>query len=134
MRHVGVPDLDQRFTDFAETFNHQQEHYECMQEKRRALLYRYRCAPDSSLSECLQKIQDEHGESEQGDAEPPAGGSGRSDLGDLIYFKQSVVSTSVSFTSCLMYLMAGGKKCMQDQGSSQAKTKRGEYLCTQLRF
>ncbi|XP_053349086.1 uncharacterized protein si:ch73-345f18.3 [Clarias gariepinus] len=62
VRHVGVPDLDQRFTDFAETFNHQQEHYECMQEKRRALLYRYRCAPDSSLSECLQKIKDEHDE------------------------------------------------------------------------
>ncbi|MCJ8746129.1 hypothetical protein PDJAM_G00138140 [Pangasius djambal] len=60
VRRVGVPDLDQRFTDFAETFKKQQEHYECMQEKWKTLMYRYRCAPDSSLSECLQKIKDEH--------------------------------------------------------------------------
>ncbi|KAF4073742.1 hypothetical protein AMELA_G00246730 [Ameiurus melas] len=60
VRHVGVTDLDQRFSDFAETFNKQQEHYECMQEKRKTVMYRYRCAPDSSLTECLQKIKDEH--------------------------------------------------------------------------
>ncbi|KAK2836285.1 hypothetical protein Q7C36_014154 [Tachysurus vachellii] len=59
-RHVGVPDLDQRFTDFAEMFNTQQESYECMQEKRKTLMVRYCCAPDSSLSECLQKMKDEH--------------------------------------------------------------------------
>ncbi|KAB5530720.1 hypothetical protein PHYPO_G00132650 [Pangasianodon hypophthalmus] len=60
VRRVGVPDLDQRFTDFEQTFNKQQEHYECMQEKWKTLMFRYRCAPDSSLSECLQKIKDEH--------------------------------------------------------------------------
>ncbi|TSO47170.1 hypothetical protein Baya_10132 [Bagarius yarrelli] len=59
-RQVGVPDLDQRFNDFAETFNKQQENYECLQEKWQTLMSSYKCAPNSSLSECLQKIKDEH--------------------------------------------------------------------------
>lgn len=82
-RHVGVPDLDQRFTDFAEMFNTQQENYECMQEKRKTLMVCYCCAPDSSLSECLQKMKDEHSESEHVNVETPAGGNSRSGLGGV---------------------------------------------------
>ncbi|XP_036423440.1 uncharacterized protein si:ch73-345f18.3 [Colossoma macropomum] len=59
-RHVGIPDLDQRFADVAETFNKQQEHYVCMEEKRKTLMYRYRCSAGDSLSDCLKKIKDEH--------------------------------------------------------------------------
>ncbi|KAK1785519.1 hypothetical protein P4O66_018879 [Electrophorus voltai] len=59
-RHVGVPDIDQRFSDITETFNEQHERYECMKENLSTLRYRYRCPPDSSLSECLKKIMEEH--------------------------------------------------------------------------
>ncbi|XP_066531676.1 uncharacterized protein si:ch73-345f18.3 [Hoplias malabaricus] len=60
IRRVGVPDLDQRFEEFAETFNKQHEHYECMEEKRNTLVFRYRCSSGDSLSQCLKKIKDEH--------------------------------------------------------------------------
>ncbi|KAK3532526.1 hypothetical protein QTP86_023749 [Hemibagrus guttatus] len=59
-RRVGVPDLDQRFTEFAEMFNKQQENYECMRERLKTLMHHYRCAPDSSLSDCLQQMKVEH--------------------------------------------------------------------------
>ncbi|KAI4885239.1 hypothetical protein NFI96_012609, partial [Prochilodus magdalenae] len=59
-RHVGVTEFDQRFADLVETFNGQYEHYEVMEEKRKTLMYRYRCSTDAGLSECLQKIKDEH--------------------------------------------------------------------------
>ncbi|KAL7826868.1 hypothetical protein AOLI_G00320770 [Acnodon oligacanthus] len=45
-------------------FNKQQEHYECMEEKRKTLMYRYRCSVDDSLSDCLKKMKDEHGEAQ----------------------------------------------------------------------
>lgn len=77
-----MPDLDQRFNDFAEMFNKQQEHYERMQDKLKTLMCHYHCAPDSSLSECLQKIKDEHGESENSNVVPPSGGGSRSGMGD----------------------------------------------------
>ncbi|KAL7826870.1 hypothetical protein AOLI_G00320790 [Acnodon oligacanthus] len=63
-RHVGIPDVDQRFADVVEMFNKQQEHYECMEEKRKTLMYRYRCSVDDSLSDCLKKMKDEHGEAQ----------------------------------------------------------------------
>ncbi|KAK3512069.1 hypothetical protein QTP70_030141, partial [Hemibagrus guttatus] len=59
-RRVGVPDLDQCFTEFAEMFNKQQENYECMRERLKTLMHHYRCAPDSSLSDCLQQMKVEH--------------------------------------------------------------------------
>ncbi|XP_017556967.1 uncharacterized protein si:ch73-345f18.3 [Pygocentrus nattereri] len=60
VRHVGIPDVDQRFADVAEMFNKQQQHYECMEEKRKTLMHRYRCLAGDSLSDCLKKIKDEH--------------------------------------------------------------------------
>ncbi|KAI5621860.1 hypothetical protein C0J50_18617 [Silurus asotus] len=57
-RRIGVPDLDQRFNDFADTFNKQQENYERMRGTLRNLESRYLCDPGSGLSECLRKIKD----------------------------------------------------------------------------
>ncbi|XP_073678631.1 uncharacterized protein [Garra rufa] len=59
-RHVGVPDLDLRFTDIEDTFNKQQEHYETMKSKLQILANRYRCPNNDSLSECLKKVKEIH--------------------------------------------------------------------------
>ncbi|XP_016428400.1 uncharacterized protein LOC107755956 isoform X1 [Sinocyclocheilus rhinocerous] len=59
-RCVGVPGLDERFTDVAETFNKQQEHYESMKSKLQTLASRYHCPINDSLSECLRKIKEKH--------------------------------------------------------------------------
>ncbi|XP_051948752.1 uncharacterized protein si:ch73-345f18.3 isoform X2 [Xyrauchen texanus] len=59
-RHVGVPDLDQRFTDVAETFNKQQENYNNMKEKLQTIASRYNCQTNDSLSQSLERIKEEH--------------------------------------------------------------------------
>ncbi|KAL0167144.1 hypothetical protein M9458_038988, partial [Cirrhinus mrigala] len=59
-RRVGVPDLDERFTDVADTFNKQQEHYETMKNKLHTLASHYHCPNIDSLSECLKKIKENH--------------------------------------------------------------------------
>lgn len=59
-RRVGVPGLDERFSDVAETFNKQQEHYETMKSKLQTLASRYHCPINDSLSECLRKIKEKH--------------------------------------------------------------------------
>ncbi|XP_050991911.1 uncharacterized protein si:ch73-345f18.3 isoform X2 [Labeo rohita] len=59
-RRVGVPGLDERFTDVADTFNTQQEHYETMKNKLQTLASRYHCPNNDSLSECLKKIKENH--------------------------------------------------------------------------
>lgn len=61
-RHVDVPDLDQRFEDVAETFNKQQENYKQMKEKLQCISHRYQLSINDSLSQCLKKIKEEHGE------------------------------------------------------------------------
>lgn len=61
-RHVDVPDLDQRFEDVAETFNKQQENYKQMKEKLQCISHRYQLSTNDSLSQCLKKIKEEHGE------------------------------------------------------------------------
>lgn len=64
MRRVCVPELDQRFSDMAETFNEQHRCYEVMVQHIRNLQQTYDCAHDDILTfaECLGKIRDEHGE------------------------------------------------------------------------
>ncbi|XP_069032580.1 uncharacterized protein [Embiotoca jacksoni] len=62
MRRVCVPELDQRFSDMAETFNEQQERYDVMVRHIRNLQQSYDCTHDDSLAfaECVGKIRDEH--------------------------------------------------------------------------
>ena len=61
-RHVGIPELDQRFKDVAEIFNLQQGHREAMAECLSALRDRYGCSHGDGLSEYLKRIKEEHGE------------------------------------------------------------------------
>ncbi|XP_067281882.1 uncharacterized protein si:ch73-345f18.3 [Pseudorasbora parva] len=60
-RRVGVSDLDERFSDVAETFNKQQEHYETMKNMLQTVANRYKCPSNDSLSQCLKKIKEAHG-------------------------------------------------------------------------
>ncbi|KAL2080640.1 hypothetical protein ACEWY4_024433 [Coilia grayii] len=59
-RHVGIPELDQRFEDVAEMFNLQQGHREAMVECLNTLRHRYHCSHGDGLSECLKRIKEEH--------------------------------------------------------------------------
>lgn len=63
MRRVGVADLDQRFSDVAETFNEQQHRFETTVRLLCNLQKRYCCSQCGTLalSEVLRKIRDEHG-------------------------------------------------------------------------
>ncbi|XP_037331012.1 uncharacterized protein si:ch73-345f18.3 [Pungitius pungitius] len=62
MRRLCVPELDQRFSDMAETFNEQHESYEAMVRHIRNLRQSSGCNHDDTLSlaECLDTIRDEH--------------------------------------------------------------------------
>ena len=64
LRRVCVPDLDQRFSDTAETFNEQQERFEVMTQNIIKLRQAFGCNHDNSLSltECVKRIRDEYGE------------------------------------------------------------------------
>lgn len=64
-RHVDVPDLDLRFKDVSETFNKQQENYKQMKEMLKCISDRYQLSTNDSLSQCLKKIKEEHGETLQ---------------------------------------------------------------------
>ncbi|XP_067268365.1 myosin heavy chain, clone 203 isoform X3 [Chanodichthys erythropterus] len=59
-RRVGVGDLDERFSDVAETYNKQHEDYETMKNKLQTVANRYKCPTNDSLSQCLKKIKEEH--------------------------------------------------------------------------
>ncbi|KAK6327738.1 hypothetical protein J4Q44_G00033840 [Coregonus suidteri] len=61
-KRVGVKDLDQRFSDVAETFNQQQESYDIMKERIISLRRTYDCNNDSTLTltRCVRKIKEEH--------------------------------------------------------------------------
>lgn len=63
MKRVGVQELDQRFSDIAETFNKQQEHYETMVRRIRNVRQIYGCNSNDTLAltECVMKIREEHG-------------------------------------------------------------------------
>lgn len=63
MKRVGVQELDQRFSDIAETFNKQQEHYETMVRRIRNVRQIYGCNSNDTLelTECVMKIREEHG-------------------------------------------------------------------------
>ncbi|XP_029298555.1 uncharacterized protein LOC115015407 [Cottoperca gobio] len=62
MRRLCVPELDQRFSDMAETFNEQHEHYEAMVRHIRNLRQIYGCNHNDSvaLTECVGRVRDEH--------------------------------------------------------------------------
>lgn len=62
MRRVGVADLDQRFSDVAETFNEQQHRFETTVRLLHSLQKRYSCSQCGTLalSEVLRKMRDEH--------------------------------------------------------------------------
>ncbi|KAM9838203.1 uncharacterized protein ACBR49_016936 [Aulostomus maculatus] len=64
MRRVCVPELDQRFSDMAETFNEQQEYYESMVRHVNNLRQSCGCPQDDRLtiSECVGRIREEHGD------------------------------------------------------------------------
>ncbi|CAL8294094.1 unnamed protein product [Merluccius merluccius] len=63
MRRVGLSELDQRFSDVAETFHEQREHHEAMARCVAHLRQCYGCNHDNTLllSDCLKKIRVEHG-------------------------------------------------------------------------
>ncbi|CAL8296419.1 unnamed protein product [Lota lota] len=63
MRRVGLSEVDQRFSDVAETFNEQREHYEALARCVAHLRQSYGCNHDNTLllSECVKRIRDEHG-------------------------------------------------------------------------
>ncbi|GAA6234588.1 uncharacterized protein LOC108897756 [Lates japonicus] len=62
MRRVGVPELDQRFSDAAEIFNEQQEHYEALVQHISSLRQSCDCAQGDTLAfaECVGKIREEY--------------------------------------------------------------------------
>ncbi|CAB1320649.1 unnamed protein product [Coregonus sp. 'balchen'] len=62
-KRVGLKDLDQRFSDVAETFNQQQESYDIMKERIISLCRTYDCNNDSTLTltRCVRKIKEEQG-------------------------------------------------------------------------
>ncbi|KAI4818080.1 hypothetical protein KUCAC02_011445 [Chaenocephalus aceratus] len=62
MRRVCVPELDQRFSDMAETFNEQHERYEAMVRNIRNLRQSYSCNHNDTLAltKCVGMIRDEH--------------------------------------------------------------------------
>ncbi|ROI69374.1 hypothetical protein DPX16_14314 [Anabarilius grahami] len=59
-RRVGVSDLDERFSDVAETYNKQHEDYETMKNKLQTVANRYKCPTNDGLSQCLKKIKEQH--------------------------------------------------------------------------
>ncbi|XP_054914785.1 uncharacterized protein si:ch73-345f18.3 [Poeciliopsis prolifica] len=61
MRRVNVPELDQRFTDLAEIFNEQQEHYQAMVGHIRKLKQTYDSADVDNLAfaECIGAMRKE---------------------------------------------------------------------------
>lgn len=63
VRRVGVQEVDQRFTDMAETFNEQQQRHEAMVRHIRNVRQLYGCNHNDALTlaECLGKIREEHG-------------------------------------------------------------------------
>lgn len=62
MRRVGVPELDQRFFNMAETFNEQFEHYEAMVRHIKNVRQVYGCDHSDALTlaECVGRMRDEH--------------------------------------------------------------------------
>lgn len=64
MKRVGLQELDQRFSDVAEMFNEQHEHYETMVRRIRNVRQIYGCSSNDTLAlaECVMKIREEHGE------------------------------------------------------------------------
>lgn len=58
-----MDELDRRFSDVAETFNEQREHYETMVRSVRNVRQLYGCNSNDTLAltECVVKIREEHG-------------------------------------------------------------------------
>lgn len=58
-----MQEVDQRFTDMAETFNEQQQHHEAMVRHIRNVRQLYGCNHNNALTlaESLGKIREEHG-------------------------------------------------------------------------
>lgn len=63
MKRVCVSEMDQRFSDMAETFNQQQERHEAMVRHIKNVRQLYGCNDSDSLAlaECVGKIREEHG-------------------------------------------------------------------------
>ncbi|KAF7236412.1 Mitotic chromosome and X-chromosome-associated protein mix-1 [Varanus komodoensis] len=60
VKRVNVPEIDTLFANIAEAFNKQQGDCLALQEAIQGLKETYCCSPASSLSVCLEKIQQEH--------------------------------------------------------------------------
>ncbi|XP_066571677.1 uncharacterized protein LOC136760267 [Amia ocellicauda] len=58
---TGVPELDRRFTDIADTFNRQQEQYEAMTACVSQLKESCQCKAANTLSDCLGKMKEDQG-------------------------------------------------------------------------
>ncbi|KAJ1129301.1 hypothetical protein NDU88_007672 [Pleurodeles waltl] len=59
---VDIPDVDKLFSDIADTFNEQREHHLSMGESIRELQGVCRCAANSSLKSCIEKLQMDNGD------------------------------------------------------------------------
>ncbi|XP_054834407.1 uncharacterized protein LOC129329037 [Eublepharis macularius] len=57
---VNVSEIDTRFADIAKTFNKKQEDYWAIQAAIQGLKQSHSCSPASSLSVCIEKIQQEN--------------------------------------------------------------------------
>lgn len=75
MKRVGVQELDQRFSDLAETVNKQREHYEAMVRRIRNVRQIYGCNSNDTLAltECVMKIREEHGKKHSGNIPASSG-------------------------------------------------------------
>ncbi|XP_062977552.1 uncharacterized protein LOC134395323 [Elgaria multicarinata webbii] len=60
VKRVNVPEIDTLFANIAEAFNKQQDDCLALQEAIEGLKETYYCSPASSLSVCIEKIQQEH--------------------------------------------------------------------------
>uniref|UniRef100_A0A6J0TEN6 Uncharacterized protein n=1 Tax=Pogona vitticeps TaxID=103695 RepID=A0A6J0TEN6_9SAUR len=60
MKRVSMPKIDTLFTNIAETFNKQQGDCVALREAIQGLKETFCCSPASSLSVCIEKIQQEH--------------------------------------------------------------------------
>ncbi|XP_040909704.1 uncharacterized protein si:ch73-345f18.3 [Toxotes jaculatrix] len=62
VRRMDVPELDHRFSDVAETFNKQQEHYEAMVQHISSLRQSCNCAQGNTLAfaDCVGTIREEY--------------------------------------------------------------------------
>lgn len=60
-KRVSVPEIDTLFADIADAFHKQQDDYIATRTAIQRLKETYNCLPANSLSTCIEKIKQEHG-------------------------------------------------------------------------